>query len=285
MTLPFKGALDDYGSIEHFEEDENTRLIEGSMGMSIKDLTYACIWGEEIPINNEKHFGAGCFIHADIYERFSRPVTGGKYAASMWSATFAASHNLEAIGCKLSHEVEGRYKYVYKHPSIKGISFHSDGNFTHVIDDSNGKELYGYGLKDMQKALRKSGFSLFPLEDVRRTKHLSELQASYKSEAQRITQSGYPFLCGLESFRLLGNRMSENLLEAYIDSFAAGKLLDRIEQLTYLLDSFNGANRMLIPTITDSQYPEHSITSVITGSIDKIAKKRLTEARQYLIGG
>jgi hypothetical protein len=68
------------------------------------------------------------------------------------------------------------------------------------------------------------------------------------------------------------------LLEQYVlQGFDRGLMLDRLEQLTYLLWSFSYANRMLIPTITGTQYPEHSITAVITGFIDTIAKHRIRQ--------
>ena len=276
LALPYKGQLNEYGYIETFDEDENISLIKESTGMPIKDFTKACIWGDELLVNREQCFAAGCFIHPDIYDRFSKPVTGGKYAASLWMGTFAGIRHLEAIGCKFSHEVEGRYKYVYKHPSIPGISFCSDGRFSEVVDDATGRELYANALNKIHRDLGRSGFPVFPKEDVKRARSISELQTFYQSEACQILESEmFPFIVSPGEFRFLDNGMSEDLFRRYIEVFAQGRLLDRIEQLTYLLDSFTCANRILMPTITGSQQPEHQETSIITGCIDKIAKERL----------
>jgi hypothetical protein len=275
LNLPYKGRLNEYGYIEEFEEDgENIRLIEEHMGMSIRQFTDSCIWGEEITVNEETHLGVGCFIHPEVYDRFSKPVTGGKYAPTLWAAAYVGTRHLEAIGCQFHREAEGRYRYVYKHPSVEGVSFHSDGKFSYMIDDASGEQLWGHGLNDMQVSLRKAGFNIFPQEDVRKTKSISELQTFYKSEAHKIAKCEFFSHLSLGGFQVLDS-MDINLLKKYIEVFAQDRLLDRMEQLHYLLKAFCKANRLLLPTIAGSQLPEHQATSVITGCIDKIAKNRL----------
>lgn len=304
MTLPYKGQLDDYGRFESIDKDENTTLIETALNLSIEDFTQACIDGEKLRRNDEDILGAGCFIHPEVYQRFSKPVTGGKYAGSLWSGTFAGKPHLEAIGCVFVRDVgeHERYRYIYRHPAIPEISFHSDNAFTHVFDDVTGEQLSGFGLNDIQQSLRRGGYRLFPKEDVQKARKTPELPEIYKlklaevyeeqkqythrfaqrhnlqeKEAENSEPGILSFLRSSLRMDFLFDGVDDDLGDKYTEVFLQGRLLDRLAELQYLISAFSLANRIIMPTITGTQHPEHDTTSVITGFVDKLAKRRVLD--------
>lgn len=301
LTLPFAGGLDRYGIFENIEKDENTALIEKAFDLSIENFAKACFFGELIKTGKTNITGAGCFIHPEIYDRFSRPVIGGKYGGSVWMGGHVGSIHLETIGCVLDHDLgEGeRYRYVYCHPAIAGIEFRSDKKFSKVIVSETGKELHVWGLNKIHVALKKAGFSPFPsknVEEARTTQELPkilrfELEESFKRQRSRL-QENYknsrhdkePSTEDILDFVLTDSRYllspltldsdTENLMDEYLRAFFQDKLLDQTARLQQLIKSFSSANRVLMPTLAGSQHPEDEMTLVITDYINRVAKNR-----------
>lgn len=301
LTLPYRGELNDCGGFYKgdIEEDLNTALIESAFQMSIHDFTDKCVQGEALIVKGKPVVGIGCFIHEEIYDRFSKPVAGGQHAASVWKARFAGTNHLEAIGCQKVDDLGAgeRYRHVYHHPAINGVSFRSDGEFTEVFSDSFPSQAWHgcYGLRDIHLTLLEHGYPGFPKEDISRTKSLSNMRSVYQRELEQIvTRTAYQIsqfspnkkLEDVDVLRTVRfhltylsflDDVNPVLLTEYVRNMMEGRLLDRAEELYYLLEAFTLANRLLMPTITGSQYPQNEITSLIAGFIDKIAKQRVKE--------
>lgn len=297
LTLPYRGELGCYGTFESIEHDQNTEAISVAFSrpgepLTIEQFTEKCILGDPIWVGEEKVVGRGCFIHAKVYDRFSKPILGGKFAGSLWGEQFASRTHLEAVGCL---PVPGESLTTYKHPDIPGVTFYCEGRFVKALRDDNRLEIYGYGLDDLHHGLLREGFPGFPRDAIRKAKSIPSLPAIFRQEAQQIVQTlqleaELERLTQLPPEPLFGvlfdkiylrafRGIEDSLFAHYIFQMAQGKFLDRFEQLFYLLWAFTDANSILMPSICGRQYPEHVNTSIITGFIDAIAKARLRDSR------
>jgi hypothetical protein len=312
MTLPIFGKTDCYGRMQEIEEDANTRAIEAWVGMPIAKFIEYCIEGTELP-NVQQQFEpiipAGCFISKEIYDRFSQPIIGGKCKGSLWRSTFAGSPHLEAVGCVLDRDINEevwsacprltipapgslvRYNFIYHHPSIPGVEFRSDGDSVKAFD-KNGEELKGsgYGLDDLHKTLIQLGFSGFPKEDIEKAKKSSEIQALLAADLLEYQRSAKMHLSTEHKELIVQQSISgcvylRSLLENhalfgdYLSIMNSGDgdrqfFLKRMEEVFYLLWSFSCANRLLMPTICGTQYPENDITQLIASFIADVAGQR-----------
>lgn len=303
-ALPIYGHLGEYATFDSIQADSNTAIIEKFFGGTIEEFTETCIMGQELAIAHHsteepKHLPmAGAFIHPEVYERFSRPVIGGKIAASAWKSTFSGKGELEALGCVYSGKTEdSRYTMRYTHPEIPDVEFWCDGRFTNTyIKSSQEKLQQAYGPDDIHAELLKAGMKSFPIADIKRAIQVSSLQLEYLNEFEEIkadVRQEYLSICGkeldendgkfswaprirlrLRELKFLRDGMDYRLLEAYLEEFLKGNLLDQVEKLQYLLWSFQLANRVIMPTIVATQHPEHRETFAITNFINEIARKR-----------
>lgn len=315
LTLPYRADVDCYGRLENIQKDANTIAIETAMQMSIEQFSEACCFGETITVDGKQIVGRGCFVQADVYDRFSKPVVKG--TDSCWLHDHANAFDLETIGCQLVKDLNAepdteenetiehlfdrirnaqkeRYHLIYRHPKMSGVTFYCDGSFTNLSVEE--RRLFGYSLRDFQIALAKAGLPAFPKEDVKRAKQTTYLQGILRSEIRELMNScridqecvqiagGEPMLLEVLLHSHIYLRWMEtfgaSLFNQYLPHFNKGGLLDKVEALFYLQWSFSYANRIFIPTICGTQYPEHEISSTIAAYISKLAEKRIRESLQ-----
>lgn len=113
LTLPVRGRLNDYGKFETIQKDGNTGIIETVMELPIEKFIEACIFGETITVKNKSFEGVGCFVHAGVYDRFSKPVTDGKYVKSARSTS-----KLQAT---LRSEAEEYFRVTQEYRDANGV--------------------------------------------------------------------------------------------------------------------------------------------------------------------
>lgn len=287
LTLPVYGFVDDYGRVRDVRKDLNAEILEEVFG-PLDHFLDACVMGDDIKTNDLIR-GSGCYFHPAIFDRIAKPLFGG----SVWSAQFAGAKELELIGCQLIGKGFGRYENVYKIPFQPRIEFCTDGMFTQLYID--GEQIDdGYGLDDFQKSMIRAKLPGFDQDFIRKVKNTSELSIKLAEELSSIQsqidlhrkmsdtignlidESDFFDCFGSDYFTVL--KGYKILFKHYLDRWAKHELLDEFEKLFNLLHNFCRANRLLMPSICGSQYPEHSETLAIADFIKRIAHSRAVES-------
>lgn len=289
-VLPIKCKIDNYTRLLEVEKNTNTKIVEDYYGTSIEEFLELCLNGKQYDEFEYKFNLTGCFVHPEVYKYFSRPINQGKYAGSLWTGQNVGIPHLEGIGCKLVEEIteKGEKVYIYRHPKVNLVEWHTDGFYCKM---KNRKlDLWCFTLKQMhrQLAIAGIGFPGFPPEDRDRVKNTLEIPQLLKYQFSRKTvkpigdpDPQYQLKKLWDDHRVFKAYTSwgitEELFTKYREIFLKDQLLAEVSNLYYFLINCSSANRLLMPTITGYQYPEHNISRDISRFIASLAQKRLED--------
>lgn len=313
LTLPLFGQLGEYGRLDSVTKNRNTSLISEVYGIKIQKFADICCSGGSFKVKEDEYDDKrsleieafGCFVHPEIYKRFVKGVTDIKYGNTVWRSDIR-EHHLKSLGCQYLEtiSIKDQVVKVYAHEEVPHVQFHSYGWFTRLWVD--GKVLREYGastLAKMHMALLKDGYPGFPSSLIQKAKSMDYLVEGIKNDLEKSKaelkrrEDIYRKLRGLEPevptwFNLYDAACVGDYIRSYRDSFKTlfplyfneweeGRLLQEAADLKRLIQSFTSANRLMMPTMTGPQQPEHIETSIISDTIRKVALERLKDNHWY----
>ncbi len=315
LTLPLFGNLGEYGRLDSVTKNRNTSLISQVYEMKIQEFADICCSGGSFRVKEDEYDDKrsleieafGCFVHPEIYKRFTKGVTDIKYGNTVWRSDLREGQ-LKALGCQYLEtvSVKDREMKVYAHEDAPHIQFYTYGWFTDLWIGGKAIRDYGAGtLAKMHKALLEDGHEGIPPSLIKKAKSLDNLAIGIRNDTEKAKEelkrredafrklrnlppdSDTPVWFSLYDAAYTGDYIRglrdafKVMFPLYFKEWEEGRLLQETADLKRLIWSFTAANRMMMPTMTGPQQPEHVETFLISNFINKVALERLKDNRWY----